>query len=185
MFAAFPLPLAAQTSLIPPRFNVTVGCCVVCPHDQPPPVNQLQLNMLMCCPLLLFVLIICSNAVPSTFCIRTQVDCYVIEVLLVQQQLHLPPCTSFVHKSAEVHRLVHSQLDHFNGSDGWNGRYWTIAGGRRRHRRHRMGLRVVLGRCGGCRTWFWWLRGLEMRPMSKKILTKQSSSRWPPFWHQY
>ena len=26
----------------------------------------------------------------------------------VQQQLHLPPCTSFVHKSAELHQLVQS-----------------------------------------------------------------------------
>jgi hypothetical protein len=26
----------------------------------------------------------------------------------VQQQLYLPPCTSFVHKSAEVHQLVQS-----------------------------------------------------------------------------
>ena len=115
VFAAFPLPLAAQTSSIPPRFNVTVGCCVVCPHDQPPPVNQLQLNMLMCCPLLLFLLIICSNAVPSTFCVRTQVDCYVIEVL---QQLHLPPCTSFVHRVRGGAQTCAEPSDHFNGSDG-------------------------------------------------------------------
>ena len=40
--------------------------------------------------------------------VRKQVDCYINEVLWVQQQLYLPPCTSFVHKSAEVHQLVQS-----------------------------------------------------------------------------
>jgi hypothetical protein len=56
----------------------------------------------------LFLLINRSNAAPRTLRVREQVDCYVNEVLLAQQQLHTPSCTSFVHKSADVHQLVQS-----------------------------------------------------------------------------
>ena len=39
---------------------------------------------------------------------------------------------------------------------------------------------VVWGRCGGSRTWFRWLRGLKMRPMSQKSHEKLQLSRFPP-----
>jgi hypothetical protein len=73
-------------------------CCSV--SDQPPAVNQLELNMLMCRPLLLF-LINHSGAAPSTLRVHKHVDCYVCELLLQQQQLHPSRCTSLVHKSTE------------------------------------------------------------------------------------
>jgi hypothetical protein len=50
----------------------------------------------------------------------------------------------------------------FNASD--------IAGDCRRRWWCRVDLRVVMGRCFGCQTWFWWLRGLEMSQMSWIIL---------------
>jgi hypothetical protein len=105
----FPLQITKQIQSISSRIDSTVGCCVVSPTDRPPAINQFQLNRLMCAPLLLFLLLNCSDdAALSTPRVRKEVDCYVIEVLLVQQHLHLPPCTSFVHKSAELHQLVQS-----------------------------------------------------------------------------
>ena len=62
--------------------------------------------------------------------------------------------------------------DHFSGFDGRIDHSCTIAGGGRSPRGRRMTLEVVLGRCGGGRPWFWWLRGLEMSPMSEKFSLK-------------
>jgi hypothetical protein len=101
----FPLLLATQTCSISHQFNAAVGCCVVLPLISHQPSINYNWTCWCVVPSSSFSSPIAPIAAPSTLRIRKQVDCYVIEVLLVQQQLHLVPCTSFVHKSAEVHHL--------------------------------------------------------------------------------
>jgi hypothetical protein len=104
----FPLQITKQIQSISSRIDRRLVVVLFSPTDRPPATNQFQLNRLMCAPRLLFLLLNCSDVALSTPRFRKEVDCYVIEVLLVQQQLHLPPCTSFVNESAELHQLVQS-----------------------------------------------------------------------------
>lgn len=110
--------IATETRSIPYRSDAVVGCCVVASASHRP-VDQFPLNMMMFHPLpLIFLLANCSDAAPPTHRVRKRVDCYVCEVLLQQQQLHPHPCTSFVHKSTDLQRLVHSHQTIISGSDG-------------------------------------------------------------------
>jgi hypothetical protein len=110
----FLLQIATQIQSISSRIDSAAGCCVVLPPPigHRPSINSNWTDDVW--PLLPFIFLWCSSL---TLHIRKQVDCYVIEVLLVQQQLHPSPahhlCTS-----RQMCTTCAEPSDHFRGCDG-------------------------------------------------------------------
>ena len=93
-----------------------VGCCVVLPPEATGR-QSIPIELMMCGPLVLFLLINCSNAAPSMPRVRKQVDCYVFEVsgaaAIASTSMHII--------CAQVGRVAPTCAEpsgHFSGSDG-------------------------------------------------------------------